>query len=68
MSNTPTQKTLMEFSCITLADFREVFDKIEAAGYDMEKVWMKSGDFSGSAELIEMTDSDGDVRYDLELC
>lgn len=60
-------KTLKKFTCMSLDDFRDVFDKIEAAGYDMENIRIKSDVFSGETKLVEMTDSDGEVRYELQL-
>jgi hypothetical protein len=61
-------RTLMDFSGMTLEDFREIFDKIEAAGYDLGKVWLHGGDFSGEVRLVQITDTDGDSHLDLELC
>lgn len=67
MSKFDATKVLMGFYCMKLSDFREVFDKIEAAGYDLDNIWMAGGDFAGAARLVEITDLDGGVRYDLEL-
>jgi hypothetical protein len=68
MTKFDTTKTVMEFTCMKLDEFRGVLDQIEAAGYDLEEVWMAGGNFAGSARLVEITDSNGEVVYDLELC